>query len=221
MNILLTRPEPGAAATAARLSGLGHTPIIAPCLTITRRPPKLPDYPAAIIITSLQAVPSLPAAYHHIPVFCVGDATAGRLREAGFRSVTSAAGDAEDLRRLITERPLPGLYLLATGARQGTGLAHQLRAAGIPVLRRAVYAATPVRALPKAAIAALQAGEVGAALFYSAETAAAFVCLVPPGTERIVALALSQAVATPLHGLPWAAIRVAVRPTEADLLALI
>jgi uroporphyrinogen-III synthase len=221
LNILLTRPEPGAAATAARLSGLGHTPILAPCLTITCRPPKLPDYPAAIIITSLQAVPSLPAAYHQIPVFCVGDATAGRLREAGFSAVTSAAGDAEDLRRLITLSPLPGTYLLATGARQGTGLARQLRAAKIPVLRRVVYAATPVRALPKAALAALATGQIAAALFYSAETAAAFASLAPAGTGTITAIALSQAVAAPLRGLPWAAIRVAVRPTEADLLALI
>jgi uroporphyrinogen-III synthase len=221
LKVLLTRPEPGAAATAARLTGLGHSAILAPCLTVTRRPPKLPDHPAAIIITSLQAVPALPTAYHHIPVFCVGDATAGRLREAGFRAVTSAAGDAEDLRRLITAQPLPGLYLLATGVRQGTALARQLRAEGIPLLRRVVYAATPVRALPSKALAALTAGEIGAALFYSAETAAAFVRLAPPGTASITAIALSQAVAAPLHGLPWAAIRVAVRPTEADLLALI
>jgi uroporphyrinogen-III synthase len=221
LKILLTRPEPGAAATAARLAGLGHSPILAPCLTVTRRPPKLPDHPAAIIITSLQAVPALPAAYHHIPVFCVGDATAGRLREVGFSAVTSAAGDAEDLRRLITARPIQGTYLLATGARQGATLARQLRAARIPVLRRVVYAATPVRALPAESLAALAAGQIGAALFYSAETAAAFARLAPPGTGTITALALSHAVAVPLHGLPWAAIRVAVRPTEADLLALI
>lgn len=221
MKILLTRPEPGASATAARLTGLGHSPILAPCLTVTRRAAKIPAHPAAIIITSLQAVPSLPAAYHHIPVFCVGDATAGRLREAGFSAVSSAAGDAEDLRKLITARKLPGLYLLATGARQGIPLARQLRAAGCLVLRRVVYAATPVRALPAAALAVLKARQIDAALFYSAETAAAFAQLAPTGTEGIVAIALSQAVAAPLHGLPWAAIRVAVRPTEADLLALI
>jgi uroporphyrinogen-III synthase len=221
VNILVTRPEPGASATAARLKTLGHHPILLPCLTITPRAPKLPETPAAIIITSGQAIPALPAEYAALPVFCVGDATAARLRQAGFSSVLSAAGDAQDLFRLITAHRLPGTHLLAVGQRHGQQLARQLHAAGIAVLRRAVYAASPITSLAEPAKTALAADQIDAALFYSAETVRAFARLRPPRTETITAFALSPAVAAPLAGLPWSAIRVALAPTEADLLALL
>jgi uroporphyrinogen-III synthase len=219
LNILITRPEPGASATAARLQTLGHNPILLPCLTITPRPAKLPETPAALIITSLQAIPALPAAYATLPVFCVGDATAARLREAGFQTVHSASGDAEDLSRLIIAHHLPGTHLLAVGERHGQRLASQLRQAGLKNSRRAVYTASPVRTLPGHTATALATAH--AALFYSAETARAFTRLTPPHTATIAALALSPAVAAPLQGLPWSEIRVAVAPTEADLLALL
>jgi uroporphyrinogen-III synthase len=221
VNILVTRPEPGASATAARLQSLGHHPILLPCLTITPRAPKLPETPAAIIITSGQAIPALPLAYQSLPVFCVGDATAARLREAGFHSVLSAAGDARDLLRLITTQRRPGTHLLAVGQRHGLALARQLQEAGIAVIRRAVYTASPIKCLADDAKTALSAANIHAALFYSAETVRAFTRLRPPRTETITALALSPAVAAPLAGLPWSAIRVALAPTEADLLALL
>jgi uroporphyrinogen-III synthase len=217
----VTRPEPGASATAARLTALGHRPILAPCLMITPRTPKWPAAPAAIVITSGQAIAALPAAYRGLPVFCVGDATAARLREAGFDSVLSAAGDAGDLFRLIAAHRLPGGHLLAAGERHGQQLARQLREAGISVVRRAVYGAAPAKTLGDEARAALVAAAVDAALFYSAETVRAFARLAPPRTELVAAFALSEAVAAPLRGLPWRAIHVALSPTEADLLALI
>ncbi len=221
MKLLLTRPEPGATATAARLRALGHEPMVFPCLTITPRRATLPQRPAAIIVTSGQAVPALAADYRDIPTFCVGDATAGRLREAGFTSVASAGGDARDLFRLILATRRAGCHLLAAGERQGLALARQLREAGIPVLRRAVYAATPARALPDAVRESLTRHELAGALFFSAETARGFTRLKPPDTGRLAAFALSPAVAAALSGLPWRAIHVAVAPTEADLLALL
>ncbi len=221
MNILITRPEPGASTTAARLIAMGHTPLIAPCLAIKPIALNLAAAPAAIIITSSQAIPALPASYQNLPIFCVGDATAGRLREAGFGSVISAAGDANDLYKLILARRIPGTYLLAVGERHGLALAKNLRLAGLTLLRRTVYTAAPLRRLPPDAAAALNAGQVNAALFYSAETVRSFIRLKPPNTANINALALSQAVADVLLDLPWAQIRVALAPTEADLLALL
>jgi uroporphyrinogen-III synthase len=219
VKVLVTRPEPGASATAARLLALGFEPLLAPCLTIAPLPARLPERPGALVITSGQAVASLPASLHHTPVFCVGDATAAKLRAAGFTRVESAGGDANDLYRLITARRLTGTHVLAVGERHGLALARQLAQAGIAVLRRKVYTARPIRALPAPALAALHAGEVSAALFYSAETARSFVRLNPPNTKNIRACALSTAVAGPLHGLPWSEIRAALAPTEADLIA--
>ncbi|MDE8348517.1 MAG: uroporphyrinogen-III synthase [Acidocella sp.] len=219
MKVLITRPEPGASLTAARLTSMGYEPVLAPCLAIKRNAPALPQQPTAIIVTSSQVIPALPERYRNIPIFCVGDATAGRLREAGFNSVISANGDAKDLAILILAHRLPGSYLLAVGARHGLSLAQQLRKAGLTITRRTVYAATPARALPPAALAGLQDGLIKTALFYSAESARAFIRLNPPNTANVTALALSPNVATALNDLPWTTIRVALAPTEADLLA--
>ncbi len=217
MNILITRPEPGATATAARLKSMGHHPIIAPCLTITRLATTLPPNPAAIIITSSQAIPALPLRFAGTKIFCVGDATAARLKAAGFRDVESANGDATDLFRLIRRQNLPGTHLLITGKGHGLDLTAQLRTKNTKIIRRTVYTAKPVKSLP----ATLAGQKIDAALFYSAESARAFTRLRPPNTASMEALALSPAVAAALHGLPWTKIRVALAPTEADLLALL
>ena len=219
MKLLVTRPEPGASATAARLAAMGHEPTTLPCLTVTPLPARLPPHPAALVITSGQAVPALPPALHAVPVFCVGDATAEKLRLAGFTRVESAHGDAEALARLVIARKMPGLHVLAVGERHGQKLATDLRAAGVCVLRRRVYTVTKLRAMPEAVRSGLAAGEFTGALFYSAETARAFAALKPPGTAFMQAYALSQNVAKGLQDLPWAAIHVAIAPTEADLMA--
>ncbi len=217
----MTRPEPGASATAQRLAAMGHEPAVMPCLAITPLPARLPPHPGALVITSGQAISALPAALHGVPVFCVGDATAAKLRVAGFTRVESAAGDAEALARLIVARRVAGLHVLAVGERHGQKLAADLRASGISVLRRRVYTVTKLRAMPPAVRAGLAAGDYDGALFYSAETARAFAALKPGGTAAMHAYALSQNVAKGLQGLPWAAIHVAIAPTEADLMAML
>jgi len=221
LKLLITRPEPGATATARQVKEMGFEPVLAPCLMIEPLAPLLPENPAAIVLTSAQAIPALPDRFHHIPSFCVGDATAAKMRQAGFVCVKSAAGDAEDLLRLVAEQNISGTHLLAVGERHGVALARQLREHGIKVVRRKVYATRPLPVLPAAIRAALAAGEIEKALFYSAETAKAFIGLQPAGTARMEALALSPAIAAQVQGLPWQSIRVALAPNESDLLALL
>jgi uroporphyrinogen-III synthase len=221
MKLLVTRPEPGASATAKRLAAMGHEVQLLPCLSVKTVTPRLPEHPAALVITSGQAVPALPARLHNVPVFCVGDATGAKLRQAGFTRVESAHGDADDLFRLITARHLTGLHVLAVGERHGLALLARLRAAGISAARRKVYTVTKLRSLPAETKAVLAAGALDAALFYSAETARAFCALHPPGTAEMEAYALSDNVAKGLTGLPWTRIHVALAPTEADLMALL
>jgi uroporphyrinogen-III synthase len=217
-TILITRPEPGATATAARLQAMGHRAIIAPCLSITPLKSSLPESAAAIIITSSQAIPALPLRWAGAKIFCVGDATAARLKAAGFSNIESANGDATDLFRLIRRKNLPGTHVLVTGQGHGLDLTAQLRNKNTKIIRRTVYMAKPVPSLPAGL---MEEKKIDAALFYSAESARAFTRLKPPNTAGIEALALSPAVAAALHGLPWTKIRVALAPTEADLLALI
>jgi uroporphyrinogen-III synthase len=229
-GILITRPEPGASETAARLAARGLRAIVAPVLEIRRLPGRLPP-PAhlqAIVIASGNAVPALPATHRHLPLMAVGEATASRARAAGFVRVTSADGDAGALAALAARscdsKAAP--LLLATGSGQGKALAADLRTRGFRVIRRAVYAAVPVRALPEAARETLAVGDVAAALFFSAETARHCVQLLlrarlHEAVRTVDALAIGKPAAVALQALPWRCIRVAARPTQDAMLALL
>jgi uroporphyrinogen-III synthase len=205
-------------------------PILAPALEIVGTPVRLPapEQVGAILVTSGNALAALPPDYHEISMFAVGDATAERARAAGFGRVASAAGDAEALAKLVAGSRLPsaGSLLLATGRGQGKSLAGALRQAGFAVIRRVVYAAEPARRLPGTVVAALRAGDIDAALFFSPETASHFVRLVRQadlgtlvsGSE---AVAISRRTGMALETLPWRRIRIAAKPNQDEMLALL
>jgi uroporphyrinogen-III synthase len=227
--VLVTRPEPAATETAQRLRALGFAPVLAPCLQICPRPGRLPD-PAgvqAVVVASSQALPGLPPTWHGVTMLAVGDATAGRARLAGFRDVRSADGDAAALAALTARhcRPNAAPLLLATGAGLGGELAAALRNQGFRVLRRVVYESRAAARIGEPALRALRGGSVRAALFFSGETARAFVQALPsdlrPALTTVDALAIGQTAAAALESLPWRRVRVAARPTQDELLALL
>lgn len=224
--VLITRPEPGASETAERLRAMRRVSVVAPLLRI--RPLGLLPPPGigAVVVASGNAVPCLPPSLHALPLLAVGDATAERARAAGFTQVHSADGDASDLAALCARVCAPGTpLLLATARGQGAGLAAMLRAAGFAVHRRAVYAATPATRLPQAARDALHDDRLEAALFLSAETARAFVRLLPPALvphlAAVDALAIGAPAADVLCVLPWRQVRVSAKPTLEAILALL
>lgn len=223
---MVTRPEPGASETAGRLRALNYDPVIAPLLHI--RPLALAPFGdvGALLVTSGNAVPFLPPTLHGTLLLAVGNATADRARWAGFTRVVSADGDAAALADLARRSCPPGIALLfATARGQGASLAAALRAHGFVVRRRAVYAARPAARMPHAAAEALRDGSLAAALFLSAETARAFVRLLPPrlhpALAAVDALAIGQPAADALCVLPWRRVRVSAKPTQDSLLALL
>jgi uroporphyrinogen-III synthase len=223
--ILITRPLEDAAVPARRIEALGYRPVIAPLLAVSRRSLRALPAVQAILVTSGNALPSLPAV--DLPLLAVGDTTAARARAQGFGKVHSAGRDAQALADLAGRLldPASGPVLLASGARQGAALAADLRARGFRVLRRVCYTASPVRCFPAVATQAIQAGDLHAVLFLSAETAAAFVRLLPPelndALASVTALAIGQNAADALEPLPWLRICRAQNPTLDDVLALI
>jgi uroporphyrinogen-III synthase len=228
--VLITRPEPGAGETAARITALGLRPIVAPLLMIAQRHATLPPSARvqAIVATSRNAIPALPASHRHLPLFAVGAATARHARGAGFEQVTSADADAEALAALLARScdRAAGPLLLATGQDQGTALANDLRARGFRVVRRVVYAPVPATILPEPVHRAFTAGTLSAALFFSAETARTCVRLLQAArleqtVATIEALAIGQSTAVALQPLPWRRIRVAVQPNQDAMLALL
>jgi uroporphyrinogen-III synthase len=228
--VLVTRPEPEAQQTAQRLRALGRRAILAPMLRIAPVPARLPE-PAsvqAVIAGSINCVRALPPTFHAVPLLAVGDATAAAARAHGFHRVRSAAGDARALASLAAATLDPaGLpLLLPTRAREGQRLAADLRARGFAVLRRIVYAAYPADTLPPPAASALAAGDIDAALFFSASAARSFARIIRASGVAgrlggVTACAISEAAAAALGDLGFQAVRVAARPDQESLLALL
>nr|WP_281417464.1 uroporphyrinogen-III synthase [Plastoroseomonas hellenica] len=228
-GVLITRPEPGAAETARQVAAQGWTPVLAPALLLAPRPTTALPPAQALLLPSRAAARALtPRDNPDLPVLAVGEGTAAEARAQGFAQVTAADGDAASLTALVaaTLRPAAGPLLLAVGEGYSTALAAALRALGFKVLRRVVYAATPATALPQAALAALTAGRVGSALFFSPRSATITAALLRDAglaeiCMTIEALALSPRIAAALAPFPWRCIRATSQPNPEALLALL
>jgi uroporphyrinogen-III synthase len=240
---LITRPEPGAAATAVRVAKLGWQPVLAPALRLCPIPMEQAPAVQAVLLPSAAAIPSLLAAFPpDLPVLAVGEGTAAAARAAGFGEVAAAGGDALSLAALAAARldPRAGPLLLAAGRGYGDELAADLARRGFTVIRRDAYAATEIAELPEPAREALQRGAVRAALFLSPRSARSAVALLRAAglcgaATGIRALALSGRVAECLlaasgpaassGGFPgrlaWGGLDVAPRPDHDALLGLL
>jgi uroporphyrinogen-III synthase len=225
VTVLVTRPEPGAGETAARLRARGVTPILAPMLEISPVAGPPPPAADAILLTSRSGLLGLTDL--SAPVFAVGAATAAAARAGGASAVASADGDAAGLAALVQARiPHGARLLLPTAEGQGTALAETLRAAEYVVHLHIAYAVRPAETLPAEAAEALAAHRIDHALFFSAETARAFVLVVrhhgiETAMRTIAACAISAATEVALSPFAWRRLRVAARPNQDSLLALI
>jgi uroporphyrinogen-III synthase len=229
--VLVTRPEPGGAETAARVRALGWEPVLAPALVLHPRAFLIP--PAqALLLTSRAAARALPMPVPGLPVLAVGEATAAEARARGWQVAGAAGGTAQELEQLAAARldPAAGPLLLAVGQGYALDLAAGLRARGFRTIRRVAYAAAPARSLPCAAIRAVAAGQIGAVLFHSPRSALCAMTLLRSAdlagaASRMEVLAISrrvaEAAAAALAPLAWRAIRIAARPEEDALLRLL
>ena len=233
MRLLLTRPEPDAQRTAAALRAQGHEVITASLLRIEpAADAQIGDGPwAAILITSANAAHAVVtharvAPLRALPVFAVGRRSAEAMAAAGFADVTSADGNVSDLARLVAARLQPAARLLYLAGEDRVGdLAGNLRAHGFAVETAEIYRAIAATSLPPATAQALASG-VDGVLHFSRRSAEAFVKATRAARMLESALqgahfCLSAQVAEPLAAAGAADIRVAERPNEAVLLALI
>jgi uroporphyrinogen-III synthase len=233
VRLLLTRPEPDAQRTAAALRAQGHDVIVAPLLRIEPAPEaQIGAGPwAAILITSANAAHA--AAAHArvaplraLPVFAVGRRSADAMAAAGFADVTSADGNVSDLSRLVAARMPPAAPLLYLAGEDRSGdLAGDLYTRGFAVETVIIYRAIATTGLPPALADALASG-IDGVLHFSRRSAEAYVDVArATGTVaqalKPVHFCLSAQVAKPLALAGAADIRVAERPNEAVLLALI
>jgi uroporphyrinogen-III synthase len=227
-RVLITRPEPGATETAARLMARGLFPVVAPIFSV--KPGKLrpPKHVAATVLTSRNAIIACPATLYDHPVFAVGTATATAATQAGFRRVFNADGDAVALSNVIADTlsPKSGTLFLPTGQGQGQDLTTSLRQRGFRVLRRVAYRTIGVETLPDAVVSLLRQGQLTTAMFFSGETSRHFVHLVRAAAlidtvGEVDAVSISERAAVALRLLRWRRIKVAARPNQDAMLALL
>ncbi len=225
-RVWITRAEPGASATAERVSALGHTPVIAPLMRI--EPVEAPQIDlrgvAALAFTSANGVRAFAAAEpsRTLKVFAVGAGTAAAAKAAGFRDVLSADGDVAALAQRIAARKLElgGGAVLHPGAAEPAGdLVGDLTAAGIQARGLTLYDSVEVAPDP-AVLEGL--ADIDVVLVQSARAARALgLALRKRDAAHLRLLCLSPAVAKPLAR---AKVREVVRapfPIEAALLNLI
>ena len=137
--------------------------------------------------------------------------------------VVAADGDAHALADAVPRwlRPDAGALLHVCGEQNEGALAETLAAKGYAVRREILYVVEPLP-LPQEAIAALQAQAVDAALFFSPRSARIFIAQAEGLTlDRVTALCISPATAKALPQERFAAIRVAAKPNQEALLALL
>jgi uroporphyrinogen-III synthase len=225
-TVLVTRPAGEAGPFAARLSAAGWRPLLWPLLEIvpSTADPDLEGAQAALL-TSANAARAVAGRLgsRRPRALCVGAATARAAEAAGFAAETpEAAGDGAALAAWAAARldPADGPLVFLRGAEVAGDPAGALRGAGFAVREQVVYAARPATAAPPAVDAALRAGEVDAAAFFSPRAAATFAALSAPwraGLAGASAAAISPAAAGPLAGLGFARVTVAARPDAASV----
>jgi uroporphyrinogen-III synthase len=224
--VLLTRPRADSQRLAGILEERGYTPLVDPMLEIERLPVRLPAPGRfqAVLVTSRHAVPALAGLDAGFPVFCVGEATAERVRQAGPWPVMPGPGDAVGLAETVIGRLRPdqGPLLHLAGADVRPELQDLLERAGFTLVRANTYRARPASGLADPTRLALEQRRIRAVMLFSPRTAAVFAALSSrydqTGSD---ALCLSANVAKGLDASRFARVLIATRPEEAALLDLL
>jgi len=234
VRALITRPQQDSEPLADALKSRGIEAVIEPLLVVNdlvdQTHPLNLDGVQAILITSANGVRALVHATDRrdLPVFAVGDATAGAVRQAGFRQVESAGGNVGSLAQLTYAALTPdaGDLLYVSGTVTAGDLTGPLERAGFTVRRAVLYDAKAADRLTPETIAGFKDGSIDIVLFFSPRTAEAFAKLarkarIASTFKRCTAYCIAQAVAMKAQALNWKAIRVATYPTQESLLELI
>jgi len=235
MRLVVTRPLDDAKRQAAKLTALGHEPVIHPLLEIVYPPltPLALGGVQALIATSRNALRGLSRngsfdASKRLPIYCVGEHTADFARRLGFSQIVSGKGTAMDLAPLIIRavKPASGALLYLTGETLAFDLETPLIAAGFAVPRLIVYEAREIGRVGAAQLAERLGGGVDGVILMSPRTASIFADLIKSfklerEARAITCYCYSNAIAKPLREIEGLTTAISSHPTEKHMLALI
>jgi uroporphyrinogen-III synthase len=226
-GVLITRPQPLAARTAAAVAALGYVPYLSALLKIEPIPFKWPGgFFNGMVFTSA-TVFNLGfnfASASDIPLYLVGRQTEAAAREAGFTVIRHVAPDVTALAAWLNsqtfEAPVSLLYY------RGIHQAHDLAALLSPTigLQSVPVYDSHLQKLPETIIHRLRQREIQWIMLYSRRTSAALAAALKEMSDKswcagTSLLCLSSAVMAPLADLVWRDVTVAATPDEAAMLA--
>ena len=232
-NILITRPLIHAQRYAAELAELGYDSVVEPMLVFESLDFEVPDLTRyqGLLFTSSHGLKVFVEAtdVRDVPAFCVGARTAQTARESGFSDVHEGDGDAGKLAADIAAKCAADIarpFLHVRGARVTKPLHVLLAARGFQVDLLLAYKAVQVDHMCAGTLETLRAGEIDAALFFSARTAQAFAGIVAENKLEaalagIKILSISDSVLECLKDYNWAGTYVARTPNKAGMTQLI
>lgn len=234
MRLLVTRPEPEAGVLAEALLKAGHEPLVEPMLIIRRsaNPPfDLVDIDG-LVVTSTNAIRAISghprlSVMRRLPLYAVGAATAHAARELGIGTVVEGGGSAQALLAMLTRAFPSGTRLLhLAGDVLAVDLATPLSQSGIALETTIVYVAEARRSLSDSVVAALRQGHVDGVILMSPRTATTYAGLVLEASlgdevRKLVHFCISANTAAGLADLGPPNVRIAEKPDQSSLLALI
>ncbi|MDM7849476.1 uroporphyrinogen-III synthase [Pseudochrobactrum kiredjianiae] len=231
-RVLVTRPQPDAALTAAKLEAAGYQSVCLPVSETVATGISLPqcDFDA-VAVTSANALrhiaPELLEPYRHLQLYAVGEKTASVAKECGFEAIYAGDGWGLHLgRHVAAAMPTSSHVLYLTGKIRRPDFEAQLSAAGIQLTVAETYDTRPV-AYSDAELKRISvAGQVDVILLYSAVAAKQFVALNEQAQGAFLRSAkyifcLSKRIAAELPEDCSARVQISETPDEDALLHLL
>ncbi len=181
-KILITRPEQDAKTLSRKLKELGYEPILLPMMKINFTTETLNlENIDRLIFTSANGVRAFVNQLDkntpwQLPVYAVGEKTAGTLKSFGFKHIFTAQGNAEKLYQLIlSHAPKTQFLYHARASNHPHKLAERLEKQGFQVRKQNLYHTVERTNLPKDFIDLLP--QLKAIMLFSPRTAKVFLQL--------------------------------------------
>lgn len=233
MHVLLTRPYLQSVEMKRQLEEIGCRVSIEPVLEISpvQYSPEIYKNSKAFAVTSLHAsseVARQNGIDKSIPVYAVGSATAKPLREAGFKHVFEANGNAKSLLTFIREqhKPEDGMITYLSGWHITQDLARVLAMEGYKAQRVVSYKANPVKNTSPATKSMIRHNDIDMVILMSYRTGYNFSTLcnqahIGRSLQKMTAAVLSEHVASSLNKVKWKKVCTAEEPSKKALIEMI
>lgn len=227
-RVLVTRPEPAALQTAAKLADAGFEPVILPLSRTVPLGFSVPDARFdALTVTSANAFRHAGHTLPHrdMPLFAVGEGTARAARESGFTDVIDGGGDAVRLAETMRKAlPQGARVLYLAGRVRQPVFEERVSVAGLDMTVCDVYDIETIDYSRSELERLLGPQPLAAVMLYSGVAAEAFAAAMdridPPFNDKTRFLCISTRVAEKLPSNWQRHALVAEQPDETGLLRL-